>query len=96
LGLDSVPQETWVLASAVHQPDSSLAVRLNTGGSATAKAALPNNIGRFSNVLGRTLYEGCSSWIGAISEVLVYRRALSPEERGATEEYLQLRHGCCR
>jgi hypothetical protein len=61
----------------------------------TDKFALPKQ-GSASNVyVGQTEYDGCTPLNGRISELLVYSRALSPEEVSDVEGYLMQKWACC-
>jgi hypothetical protein len=84
------------LASVVHGTDRSVGLRLDGAPFATGSFDLPATVTRLSNVVGRSLYAECSALEGGISELLVYNRALQPDERVEVESYLQSRWGCCR
>lgn len=84
------------MMSVVHGVDGNVSLRLDSGTPVTATFALPANNTRLSNLIGRSMYVGCDSVHGGIAEVLVYKRALGPLERTATENYLQNRWNCCK
>jgi len=93
---DPFPLGVPTLASIVHAPDSSIALRLNGAPFVIATVSLPSVVTRLSNVVGRSLYADCASLHGGISELLVYGRALDTYERAGVEGALQARWNCCR
>jgi hypothetical protein len=93
---DDFPTGMPELVSVVHAKSSTATLRLNGQPFASGDLALPTNVTRLSNVVGRSLYTNCGSWNGGISEILVYRRALDTDERAHVEDYLRSRWGCCR
>ena len=93
---DPFPLGALTLASVVHSPNSSIALRLNGAPFVNSTFGLPSVVTRLSNVVGRSLYADCASLHGGISEVLVYGRALDTDERARVESVLQARWTCCR
>ena len=56
---------------------------------------LPQVIRRDAVYVGRSLYTGCPSFAGRISEVILYARALSDAEVQNVHAYLQKKYACC-
>lgn len=55
----------------------------------------PVKLKRDAAFIGKTLYGGCSTFVGRIGELIVYDRAFSSEELVGVESYLQKKFGCC-
>jgi hypothetical protein len=86
-----VPQ----LLAAVQQKSSSAQARRNSEGLGELSFALPATVERQSVFIGRTDYSGCGPYVGMVSELLVYSRAVSDEELIGIESYLQKKWACC-
>jgi hypothetical protein len=56
---------------------------------------LPTTTTRNQDFIGKTLYQGCPTLSGAISEIILYSRPLGSSERAGVETYLQSKWGCC-
>jgi hypothetical protein len=56
---------------------------------------LPAAVTRGQTFIGRSLYAGCSTWNGEISEIILYARELDVSERQDVESYLAGKWGCC-
>lgn len=79
--------------SVVH--DARGVVELSQSGAQTAveNVELPVVVERRFAYVGHTLYDGCPTWDGDIGELVVYDRALSPDEYDAVEASLDDRWG---
>jgi hypothetical protein len=79
----------------VHRPTTSVEMRWNQDLAADPSVALPAAVTRTDNVVGRSMYENCSSMHGQLAELIFYDRAVSDEELVDIENYLQQRYDCC-
>jgi hypothetical protein len=83
-----VPRAT----SVVHAADFTVELRADGALAETGLLRLPSVGERTSNLLGAS-NAGAAPWSGAVSAVLLYERALDPEERALVEVYLADRYG---
>jgi hypothetical protein len=93
---DDFPPQGMQMMSVVHGTDWNMTLRLNAAPFVTANFEPPVTALRLSNAVGRSLYAECGSINGAIHEIILYGRALGPDERVQVESYLQKRWDCCR
>jgi hypothetical protein len=56
---------------------------------------LPTFLERKQNTIGRTLYQEAAPWKGEITEIMLYSRALSPDDQQAVRSYLTTKWNCC-
>ncbi len=78
----------------VHRPTTSVEMRWNQDLGANPPpppppVTLPAAVTRTENVVGRSLYVDCSSMGGKLAELILYNRAVSDDELGEIELYLQ-------
>jgi hypothetical protein len=83
------------LLTAVHYADVHAHVRRNSQSLGELDLELPPLVSRSEVFIGRSLYTNCTTWSGAIAELLVYSRAVSDQELVEIETYLQKKWGCC-
>jgi hypothetical protein len=83
------------VTSAVHKSNESAQLRRNGVLLKVGQVKLPRFTARSEVFVGRTLYNVCSKWSGAIGEVLLYSRAVDDGELAAIESYLSSKWGCC-
>jgi len=55
----------------------------------------PQDLRRMSNFIGKSLYESCPTFPGAIAEIILYGRRLDVDERLVVEGYLKKKWQCC-
>jgi hypothetical protein len=56
---------------------------------------LPAAVTRGQTFVGKSLYQGCTTWSGEIAELILYARELELGERQDVEAYLEGKWGCC-
>lgn len=56
----------------------------------------PVKVLRVNNFIGKSQYQYCTPFPGAIAEIILYGRALAEAERIAVETYLKTKWGCCQ
>jgi hypothetical protein len=83
------------LLAAVHQANGLVRLRRNSNGLIEGMFELSPVVTRNEVFIGRTLYQGCAPFSGAVAELLVYSRAVSDDELVEIETYLQKKWGCC-
>jgi hypothetical protein len=83
------------VAVAVQTPAATVGLRSNSMGLLESAVALAPHALREEVFLGRTLYEGCSTFGGSMGELILYSRAVSDQELVAIEGYLQQKWSCC-
>lgn len=76
------------LVTTLHRVGGTVDVRVNGALQGSSTFALPIDIERSSNFVGRTLYQDCQLFRGAISEIILYSRAVTAGELRAIEAYL--------
>jgi hypothetical protein len=86
---EAFPSGAPQLLAVVHGRDGAFVVRRNGRPSSAGMAGLPAKIERKQNFVGNDLYEGCGTFPGLISEVLLYSRAVSNDELFTIERYLR-------
>lgn len=91
----SLPVEQAHLAVAVLDPLEMVHLRSNGDGAGEGGVGLPPEIERSQVFLGRSLYQNCPLFRGAIGEVLLYSRPLENDELLDVETYLQKKWECC-
>lgn len=89
-----VPGEPEVLMG-IQQASGLASLRRNTFGLGEGDFATPAVTSRANVFVGRTLYQNCTPFSGAIGELLVYNRALDDTEIVELEGYLQQKWNCC-
>jgi hypothetical protein len=85
------------LISVVATPPDDAKIFLNdiVAGGETNTGFLPVNVSRTRNFLGSGLYASCDPFRGVVFELLLYNRALTPEDRALVSAYLQEKWNCC-
>ncbi|HWZ92833.1 MAG TPA: hypothetical protein VNW92_28400 [Polyangiaceae bacterium] len=73
----------------LHHPTEAVELRLNGMQIGMSSFTLPENVLRQQNFVGGTLYAGCNTFKGQISEILMYSRAVTDKELLTIEGYLQ-------
>ncbi len=85
---------SFSMYSVVHRPlAGNPSAELRIGGSALqtlamALPAVPDDMVRKNNFVGHTLYLNCNYFQGRIAEIILYARAVTPNELKAIEAYL--------
>jgi hypothetical protein len=79
------------LATLVHGSEGSIQLRHNGTTTAAGLFALPANVERQMNFIGRSLYLENQAFDGRIGEILVYDYGMFPEELSQVESYLKER-----
>lgn len=74
--------------SVLQRVDGTTDLRVNGALVGADKVALPKEIQRNDNFIGRTLYQSCTLYTGSIAEIILYSRALGSGEVQAVESYL--------
>lgn len=77
------------LISLVHRVDEHVRFSVDGAGLVQGQMALPGNVARKQNFVGKSLYSSCTQHVGPIFEILLYRRALGDAERQQVEDYLR-------
>jgi hypothetical protein len=85
----SFPADQVLMLGAVHDALPQAVARINGVYMVSAAMPLPEPTRRESNFIGLSLYNGCSPFKGRIGEILLYDFAMTPEQRGKVEDYLQ-------
>lgn len=83
------------LLTALHDADTNAQLRRNSTSLGNSQFELPPVVTRNEVFIGHSNYVGCTTWSGAIAELLVYSRAVNAEELVEIETYLQKKWGCC-
>jgi hypothetical protein len=89
--LTNAPQ----IAVVIQDPQAVAHVRSNSNDVGTGDVNLAPKASRAQGFLGKSLYGGCSTFSGALGEVLVYSRPVSDPELLQIEGYLQKKWMCC-
>jgi hypothetical protein len=84
------------LYSVIQHPDENVELRINSTTVGAFVMAVPANVTRQQNLVGFTLYAGCSTFGGQIGEILLYDRPVNNEELLDVEAYLGKHAGCCQ
>jgi hypothetical protein len=83
------------IAAVIHDADGFASLRSNGRGVGESQIALPAPIKRSQVFIGKTLYQSCGSFHGAIGELLVYNRGVQDRELLKIEQYLRDKWQCC-
>jgi hypothetical protein len=78
-----------LIFGVLHHPTEAVELRLNGMQIGMSSFTLPENIPRQQNFVGGTLYAGCNTFKGQISEIVLYSRAVTDKELLTIEGYLQ-------
>lgn len=85
------PQEITL----VHAADENVVLRRNGALAQKTNFALPAVTERTETFLAKSLYGGCDTFGGRISEILIYDRTVEAPELTRLEQYLRERWNCC-
>jgi hypothetical protein len=85
------PQEITL----IHAADEAVVLRRNGALAQKTTFALPIVTERTETFVGKSLYGGCPTFGGRISEILLYERTLAVPELTALEQGLRDRWSCC-
>jgi hypothetical protein len=80
---------------AIQEAGGLVHLRRNSSGVGEASFLTPSVITREQVFIGRSLYESCTAFKGAIGELLLYSRGLDDQEVVEVESYLKGKWGCC-
>jgi hypothetical protein len=89
------PPDVPVLFSIVHHTDEVAEIRRDGRFGSRGTFPLPVTVQRDAIYVGKSLYEGCPSFNGKISEIIAYNRELPDDEVSVVEQALQKKYGCC-
>jgi hypothetical protein len=77
------------IVGLVHDTGRNAELRLNGEFLRVQSFELPENLMRYDNFVGRTLYEGCSLLSGRVGEIILYARGMGDAQRVEVERYLR-------
>jgi hypothetical protein len=92
---DFLAFDASALLTVIHRPTLSVEMRWNQVLELAPSVMLPASVERTENLLGKSLYAGCTSLKGKLAELILYDRAVSDQELVDVEQYLQQRYDCC-
>jgi len=83
------------IAAVIHDADGFASLRSNGKGVAESQISLPAPVKRSQVFIGKTLYQSCGAFHGAIGELLLYNRGVTDRELLQIEQYLRDKWQCC-
>jgi hypothetical protein len=83
------------IAVVIHDADGFASLRSNGRGVGEQRIALPAPVKRSQVFIGKTLYQSCGAFHGAIGELLLYNRGVTDRELLQIEQYLRDKWQCC-
>jgi len=83
------------LVEVTHAVSGDVNLWMNGLANGFGMSSLPVAVTRGQAFVGKSLYQGCSTWNGEIAELILYARELELGERQDVESYLEGKWGCC-